>query len=206
MLITLIQKEVMHHILSARFVSLLVMCVLLIPLNFHINYHRYRQRQVDYQETVKDENNKAPAEQPWTRRQTTDPNLEVSKLILKPTPLSVFATGLESAFPSYLGMTRNGIQRGEASLSTAPDRLSLRASRLVFVVGTVFSLLALLFTFDAVSGEREAGTLRVTLANAYRAMSFLGQTHWRLSRIHHSVLSLVNHRFTHAGLARISVS
>lgn len=64
MLITLIQKEVMHHILSARFVSLLVMCILLIPLNFHINYHRYLQRQVDYQETVKDENDKDPAEQP----------------------------------------------------------------------------------------------------------------------------------------------
>ena len=30
MLITLIQKEIMHHILSARFVALLVMCILLI--------------------------------------------------------------------------------------------------------------------------------------------------------------------------------
>ncbi len=173
MLITLIQKEVMHHILSARFVSLLVMCVLLIPLNFHINYHRYLQRQVDYQETVKDENDKDPAEQPWTRRQTTDPNLEVSKLILKPTPLSVFATGLESALPSYLGMTRNGIQRGEASLSTAPIAFLLGHLDFVFVVGTVFSLLALLFTFDAVAGEREAGTLRVTLANALPRDIFL---------------------------------
>ena len=41
MLITLIQKEMTHHILSARFVALLLMCVLLIPLNFHINYRRY---------------------------------------------------------------------------------------------------------------------------------------------------------------------
>ena len=119
MLITLIQKEMMHHILSARFVALLLMCVLLIPLNFHINYRRYLQRQVDYQETVKKENNKDPAEQPWKQRKTTDPNLEVSKLILKPTPLSVFATGLESALPNSLGMTRNGIKRGEAALSTA---------------------------------------------------------------------------------------
>ena len=61
MLQTLIQKEMMHHILSARFVALLVMCVLLIPLNFHINYHRYLQRQVDYQETVEKENSKGPS-------------------------------------------------------------------------------------------------------------------------------------------------
>ena len=173
MLITLIQKEMMHHILSARFVALLLMCVLLIPLNFHINYRRYLQRQVDYQEAVKKENNKDPAEQPWKQRKTTDPNLEVSKLILKPTPLSVFATGLESALPNSLGMTRNGIKRGEASLSTAPIAFLLGHLDFVFVVSTVFSLLALLFTFDAVAGEREAGTLRITLANALPRDIFL---------------------------------
>ncbi len=36
----------------------------------------------------------------------------------------------------------------------------------VFVVGYVLSLLALLFTFDSVSGERERGTLRLMLANS----------------------------------------
>ena len=35
-----------------------------------------------------------------------------------------------------------------------------------FVIGYVLSLLALLFTFDAVSGERERGTLRLMLANS----------------------------------------
>ena len=173
MLITLIQKEMIHHILSARFIALLLMCVLLIPLNFHINYHRYLRRQVDYQEAVKDQNSKDPAEQPWLVRKTTDPNLEVSKLILKLTPLSVFGTGLESVLPSYLGMTRNGIQRGEAALSTAPIASLLGHLDFVFVVGTVFSLLALLFTFDAVAGEREAGTLRVILANALPRDIFL---------------------------------
>ncbi len=173
MIITLIRKEMMHHILSARFIALLLMCVLLIPLNLHINYHRYLQRQVDYQETVKEENNKEPAEQPWLQKQRTDPNLEVSKLILKPTPLSVFGTGLESALPSYLGMTRNGIKRGEAALSTAPIAFLLGHLDFVFVVSTVFSLLALLFTFDAVTGEKEAGTLRITLANALPRDIFL---------------------------------
>ena len=129
MLMTLIQKEMMHHILSARFAALLLMCVLLIPLNLHINYHHYLKRQTDYQEQEtlkdedarKDENDKEGGSTHVFQFTTKakDPNFEVSKLILKPTPLSVFATGLESALPSYLGMTRNGITRGEASLSTA---------------------------------------------------------------------------------------
>ena len=185
MLMTLIQKEIMHHILSARFAALLLMCVLLIPLNLHINYHHYLQRQIDYQEqevlkdedTLEDENGKEGAGTKhrfsFTAKTATDPNFEVSKLILKPTPLSVFATGLESALPRYLGMTRNGITRGEASLSTAPIAFLLGHLDFVFVVSTVFSLLALLFTFDAVAGEREAGTLRITLANALPRDIFL---------------------------------
>ena len=182
MLITLIQKEIMHHILSARFVALLLMCVLLIPLNLHINYHHYLKRQIDYQEqeilkdenTPKDENGKESTGLRFKfTTKATDTNFEVSKLILKPTPLSVFATGLESALPSYLGMTRSGITRGEAALSTAPIAFLLGHLDFVFVVSTVFSLLALLFTFDAVAGEREAGTLRITLANALPRDIFL---------------------------------
>lgn len=181
MLMTLIQKEMMHHILSARFVALLLMCVLLIPLNLHINYHHYLQRQIDYQEqetledenVFKDENSEKPEGVSVKIKLATDTDFEVSKLILKPTPLSVFATGLESALPSYLGMTRNGITRGEASLSTAPIAFLLGHLDFVFVVSTVFSLLALLFTFDAVAGEREAGTLRITLANALPRDIFL---------------------------------
>ncbi|MDE0555491.1 MAG: ABC transporter permease [Candidatus Poribacteria bacterium] len=70
-------------------------------------------------------------------------------------------------------MTRNGITRGEAALSTAPIAFLLGHLDFVFVVSTVFSLLALLFTFDAVAGEREAGTLRITLANALPRDIFL---------------------------------
>ena len=52
MLVTLIQKEIMHHILSVRFVALLLMCLLLIPLTLSISYRNYQQNLVDYQEAV----------------------------------------------------------------------------------------------------------------------------------------------------------
>ncbi len=52
MLMTLIQKEVMHHILSVRFIALLVMCLLLVPLTLSINHQNYRQNLLDYQESV----------------------------------------------------------------------------------------------------------------------------------------------------------
>ena len=161
MLTTLIQKEVMHHILSVRFVALLLMCALLIPLTLSINYRRYNQNLTDYQESVKRTRTEAEENPPNAQ----DPNVEVSKFFLKPTPLSVFANGLEEALPTYLGMTRNGVRQSSAGISRASVAYALGNLDFLFIVGTVFSLLALLFTFDAVAGEKEAGTLRINLSN-----------------------------------------
>jgi len=170
MLMTLIQKEMMHHILSVRFVALLLMCLLLVPLTLHINYGNYRQNLVDYQEAIKRANLEGTEVNPTS---PPKPEQEVSKLFLKPTSLSVFANGLENVLPSYLGMTRNGIIQGPDALIASPLSYLLGHLDFLFVVGTVFSLLALLFTFDAVAGEREAGTLRITLANALPRDLFL---------------------------------
>ena len=170
MLRTLIQKEIMHHILSVRFVALLLMCVLLIPLTLFINYRNYQQDRVDYQEAMKLANIEETTVNP---KMPLEPEIEVSKLFLKPTPLSVFAKGLGDSLPSYLGMTRNGITHGAPSTFSAPFADLLGHLDFLFLIGTVFSLLALLFTFDAVAGEREVGTLRVTLANSLPRDLFL---------------------------------
>ena len=170
MLMTLIQKEVMHHILSVRFVALLLMCLLLVPLTLSINYRNYRQNLVDYQEAVKLANIE---ETTVNLKMPLEPDREVSKLILKPTPLSVFANGLADALPSYLGITRNGVTQGPPALVSASLSYLLGHLDFLFIVGTVFSLLALLFTFDAVAGEREAGTLRITLSNSLPRDVFL---------------------------------
>ncbi len=169
MLMTLIQKEMMHHILSVRFIVLLLMCLLLVPLTLSTNYRNYRQNLVNYQEAVKRANIEETTMNPGM---PLEPELEVSKIFLKPTPLSVFANGLADALPSYLGMTRNGITQGAPALVSSLSYL-LGHLDFLFVVGTVFSLLALLFTFDAVAGEREAGTLRITLANSLPRDLFL---------------------------------
>ena len=162
MLLTLIQKEMMHHVLSVRFVALLLMCLLLIPLTLSINYQSYRQNLVDYQEAVKLANIEEKTMNP---KRPLEPEIEISKLILKPTPLSIFAKGLGDSLPSYLGMTRDGITQGPPATFSAPLSQLLGHLDFLFVVGTVFSLLALLFTFDAVVGERETGTLRIISAN-----------------------------------------
>ena len=199
MLITLIQKEMMHHILSVRFVALLVMCLLLVPLTLHINYRNYLQNQVNYKESLKLSTTEAEEKPP----DAPDPDTEVSKLFLEPTPLSVFAKGLEESLPSYLGMTRNGVKQGSMSLGEAPLSSALGNLDFLFVVSTVFSLLALLFTFDAVAGEREAGHPPDYLVKRITARFVLvEQTHGWIYCVCCPVSGSVPVRFTFACLAR----
>ena len=144
MLMTLIQKEIMHHILSVRFVALLLMCLLLIPLTLSIGYRNYQQNLVDYQESVKLANIEEAKMNP---KMELKPELEVSKLFLKPAPLSVFANGLGDALPSYLGMTRNGITQGAPALVS--DSLSYLLGHLdfLFLRGHCFQFACILVYF-----------------------------------------------------------
>ena len=106
----------MHHLLSVRFIVLLLMCLFLVPLTLSINYQQYRQNLVDYQEAVKLANIEETTVNPSMELK---PKMEISKLFLKPTPLSTFANGLADALPSYLGMTRNGVTHGPPALVSA---------------------------------------------------------------------------------------
>ena len=139
MLMTLIQKEIMHHILSARFVALLLMCVLLIPLNLHINYHHYLKRQIDYQEqetlkdenALKDENGKESTGMSFQfRAKATDTSFEVSKLILKTDTFKCVCDGFRSRTSELPWYDPQRHHAGRSVTIYRADRLSFRASRL----------------------------------------------------------------------------
>ena len=98
------------------------------------------------------------------------------KLYKKPAPLRFCADGGDSLLPtltdaeSYFWGSRNLKAFWRMTYPSAtpnlknidPDAIKIDWT---FVIGYVLSLIALLFTFDAVSGEREHGTLRLMLAN-----------------------------------------
>ena len=99
-----------------------------------------------------------------------------------PSPLNFCAEGGESVLPSAVegrhavwkmsfvvgGRRLNSFWRLEYP-SISPDLHNIRSDVTkvdwAFVIGYVLSLIALLFTFDSISGERERGTLRLVLAH-----------------------------------------
>ena len=101
----------------------------------------------------------------------------------KPSPLHFCANGGEPLLPDAVEVDEppvfmtdsegNRLLEGIWSLSYPDANLQNKdvgpdVSQVdwAFIIGYVLSLIAILFTFDAVSGEREHGTLRLMLANS----------------------------------------
>ena len=99
-------------------------------------------------------------------------------LYKQPVPLRFCAEGGESFLPEFVDGGYWMWSYGEGFKdfwmlnypTSNPNLLNIRPDVTkvdwAFVIGYVLSLLAILFTFDSVSGERERGTLRLMLANS----------------------------------------
>ncbi|MCY3741070.1 MAG: ABC transporter permease subunit [Candidatus Poribacteria bacterium] len=100
-------------------------------------------------------------------------------LYKKPSALRFCADGGEAFLPGVVGgaflwsiSAGNGRLKGFWRLdypAAAPNLINIRPDVTKvdwgFIIGYILSLIALLFTFDSISGEREHGTLRLMLAN-----------------------------------------
>ena len=143
---SIIDKEIKENLLSYKFTIIIILSTLLILTSIFIMYRDYQLRFENY-EILQPESGEPAA-------------------IIPPTPLSLFAKGLdENLCRSYEiqfgGQIRVGSKQQSVNtlfqLFTTPD--------LLYVVKIILSLCALLFAYDMISGEKEAGTLRLSLGN-----------------------------------------
>ena len=92
-------------------------------------------------------------------------------LYKKPSPLHFCAEGGETLLPDrvdspYWTETFWRLKYPDANINMKNVGPDVSHIDWTFIIGYILSLIALLFTFDAISGEREHGTLRLMLANA----------------------------------------
>jgi ABC-type transport system involved in multi-copper enzyme maturation permease subunit len=88
--------------------------------------------------------------------------------IIRPTPLAIFAKGLEE----NICRSHEG-DDGEIKVSSKPQSLNnlfklFTTPDLLYVVKVILSLCAMLFAFDIICGEKEIGTLRQSLSNSLK--------------------------------------
>ena len=168
MLRTLIRQELLTHLMSARFFSAVVIILLLVIANTFVLMSAYEKRLANYsqQEAMSRE------------KVTVSPTYSLLDLSVHrpPNPLSLFSTGLDTQLGGAIDISHVHVPTLLTSKWRHLDNpyLSLFSHiDIVFVFQVVLSLLGLLFAYDAIAGESEAGTLRLVMSHPVRHGSIL---------------------------------
>jgi ABC-type transport system involved in multi-copper enzyme maturation permease subunit len=152
---SLLKKEILDYLVSIRFFVLTALCVLLIPLSLYVNFETLRRWNADYNEQLKIES--------ALGRSGGRPGYHG---VRPPSLLSVFANGIETSLPKDFSLDSNQVAFGTPRSYGDPIYEIFGRIDFLFVIQSVLSLIALLFAFDSVSGEKEQGTLKLALANS----------------------------------------
>ena len=170
MLGTLIRKEVLRHLLTLRFASTFVLILLLGSISMTLSSNMYLQNHEEYQartRAYRQALDELEQEEDFWERWDGIFWRQGKSAAVPPGPMSAVVQGLTSAYPA--GITVYGSAERQSSVDRSRWRNPLMGlydtPDIVYMVSVIMSLLAILFVFDAVSGEKEAGTLRLMLSN-----------------------------------------
>jgi ABC-type transport system involved in multi-copper enzyme maturation permease subunit len=147
------RKELLDHLLSLKFHVCVVAMALLLGLSGFVMYRDYQLRMENFA----------------VMRERAKPRPGEAGLmaVVEPRPLSIFAKGLDEVMDrgytitAYVGIEPHDRQTPAVSLFALfapPD--------LLYIVKALLSLIAVLFAYDTVSGEKESGTLKLVLGSA----------------------------------------
>lgn len=161
MLKALVYKEIQDSLVSARFALTLVLCTAMILLAVLAGAEGYR-RSLDNYEATRSLNRQALEEQDnyySLRSQGT-------KICKEPEVLQSLVSGVRDMAGNVTTVAQLGrVSLEESKSADRPLFAVFGKFDLTFVFSVLFSLLALLFSYNAVTGEKERGTLRLVLAN-----------------------------------------
>ena len=160
MLTTLIRRELLDNLMTFRFAAAVFIMLLLVVANTIVLIKDYDRRLASYNAAVKSNH-----DQVLERKTYSGVSWDV---VRPPNLLSIFNVGLDKrlnnevfVFYSYVPTLWDGQKHG----STNPFLNLFSSIDIVFIFQVVLSLMALIFAYDALAGERERGTLRLVLTH-----------------------------------------
>ena len=161
MLRDVITKEIQDTIMSPRFVFTFLLCTILILLSVYTGINNYLADQKEYSAAIA-LNRKNLESQP---NYFTLGGIG-TKINKKPQVLSTVVTGVEEAVGRVATVNiAYDPSLVDSKYSSNPVFAVFGALDLSFIVKIVLSLFAILFTYDAIVGEKERGTLKLALSN-----------------------------------------
>ncbi len=158
MLGTLIVKELKAIIVSPKFVATFLICAVLMLLSVFIGIQEYRNAVRQYETATQ-------LVEEGAREATGWHNIPY-RAYRQPDPMQIFVSGLGYDVGRFSSInTREIVKLRSSAYSDDPIFAVFRFIDFAFIVQVVLSLLAILFTYDAINGEREEGTLKLVFAN-----------------------------------------
>ena len=166
MLKILIQKELKSITVSKKFSITFLICSVLLLMSVLIGINEYKQAVTQYDTVHNMADERIQQLSSWhsvTYREHR-----------KPSPLMIFTSGLSYDIGRWSDINSNSTVKLKNSIySDDPIFAVFRIIDFTFIVQIIFSLLAILFTYNAVNGEKESGTLRLVFSNAVPRTKFL---------------------------------
>ena len=166
MLFTLIEKELKNIILGPKFVATFTVCSILIILSVFIGIQDYRTAIKAYEAGTQLANQEMQEKNSWMRMST--------RIYRSPDPMQIFVSGINNDIGRFSRIqTAAPVKLTNSIYSEDPIFAVFRFIDLSFIIQIVLSLFAILFTYDAINGERERGTLRLLFSNPVPRFQFV---------------------------------
>lgn len=167
MLLTIIQEELLEHIVSLRFLIFALLCIILMVVSAYVLTNHYAESLREYQLREREHQAQIGSYETgsWTRAHA----LWVGGMIVdKPPPkLMTFFRGVfDNTAKSYWFSAFTPRLRPEDSLIKDSLFQLFPVVDFGFIIGAVMSLLAIFSSCDSICGEKEKGTLRLIMSNA----------------------------------------
>ncbi len=168
MFLVLLKREILAHLITFRFVVAVITCLLLVVITTLIRIDDYEKRLAGYN-TARNANREELLS-------TRTYSLLMPKVDRPPNPLSIFNAGMDNRLGNTLRIYYTNVPvLWDAQTHSSGNIFIDHFYRidLIFIFQFVLSLLALLFAYDAIAGERETGTMRLTMSHSVRRGSIL---------------------------------
>lgn len=166
MLGSIIEKELKGILQSPKFFATFAVCSLLMLLSVFVGVKEYNAQVQQYENALSLNNQQLAESTSWR-------SLSI-KAYRKPEPMQIFVSGLSNDIGRWSSINdMSSVKLHNSIYSDDPIFSVFRFIDFAFIVQVVLSLFAILFTYDAVSGERESGTLKLVFSNAVKRTQYI---------------------------------
>jgi len=156
---TLVQKELKAIVLSPKFTVTFLVATCLMLLSVYIGIQEFRAVTAQYETAVTLAQQELDQASGW--------HSVIDRAYRRPDPLQIFVSGLSYDIGRWSVIDDSDTVRlRHSAYADDPIFAVFRFVDFAFIMLVVMSLLAILFTYDAINGEREDGTLRLVFSNA----------------------------------------